>query len=384
MSPINGAAPLLKGTRDAAIMRRLYREFPILGTTDPTQPQEYWNVQYVAIFHMANDSGHFRRREELEATGLVLNAQRRFVADDEQYWPLYEGKYIHLLDHRYGSFETVPEASRYGRKATAPTPSTAQLQDVCYEIVPRYWFPRSLWLERCHAKNLRTDYQFHFRDVAGVYPDLRTAIGAICPAGPAGDKAPTLVLTSVGDNLIDAKRYLAFASIFCSLPFDYIVRNKLFSKSLKFNTLGQIPMPPPKYAVACDKDDATLQAHLQKLAIELSFTSWALLPLGQAVGKMTPFIWEEERRFLMLREVDAIAAHLYGLSREDLAYIVSTFETLARHEKAKYGEYRTKRVVLQCYDAMQQAITTGEPYRTLLEPPPADSCVTHRPQDVAL
>lgn len=102
--------------------------------------------------------------------------------------------------------------------------------------MPRYWFPKSLWDERRVEKGLRSDYQFHFRDVAGVYPDLRTAIGAICPAGPAGDKAPTLTLPPGGDPAEESRRYLAFAGLFCSLPFDYVVRNKLFSKSLKFNT----------------------------------------------------------------------------------------------------------------------------------------------------
>ena len=284
------------------------------------------------------------------------------------------------MEYRYGSFETVPEAKRYGRKASAPTPDTDQLMDANYEIVPRYWFPRSLWLERCHTKNLRTDYQFQFRDVAGVYPDLRTAIGAICPAGPAGDKAPALVLASVGDELIDAKRYLSFVSLFCSLLFDYIVRNKLFSKSLKFNTLGQIPMPSPKCVIAQDEDKTSLQTHLLNLAIELSFTSWALLPLGQAVGKTTPFIWDEDRRFLMLREVDAIASHLYGFSREELEYVLSTFETLQGHDISKYGDYRTKLVILDVYDRMQQEMDTGEPYQTLLDPPPADPRVAHPPK----
>jgi len=145
MSPLNGAAPLLKSTRDAAIMRRVYREFPIPGESDPTKPQEFWNIQYVSIFHMSNDSGNFLRREELEAEGLVLNAQRRFISNDEEYWPLYEGKYIYLLEHRYGSFETMPGTGRYGRKASALTLPPPQLRDPGYEIAPRYWYPKSFW-----------------------------------------------------------------------------------------------------------------------------------------------------------------------------------------------------------------------------------------------
>ncbi len=39
--------------------------------------------------------------------------------------------------------------------------------------------------------------------------------------------------------------------------------------------------------------------------------------------------------------------------------------------------YRTKDAILSIYDAMQRAIDTGEPYQTLLDPPPADPHVAH-------
>ena len=46
-------------------------------------------------------------------------------------------------------------------------------------------------------------------------------------------------------------------------------------------------------------------------------------------------------------------------------------------DEQKYGEYRTKRVILECYDAMAEAIKTGWPYQTILDPPPADPRVAH-------
>ena len=45
--------------------------------------------------------------------------------------------------------------------------------------------------------------------------------------------------------------------------------------------------------------------------------------------------------------------------------------------RGRHGEYRTRCVILEIYDAMQQAIETGQPYQTLLDPPPADPCVAH-------
>ena len=52
-----------------------------------------------------------------------------------------------------------------------------------------------------------------------------------------------------------------------------------------------------------------------------------------------------------------------------------------RIERAAHGEYRTKRVILDIYDAMQRAIETGQPYHTLLDPPPANPRVAHPPRD---
>ncbi len=352
MSPYNGAMPLLKRDRDATIMRRIYRNFPLLGDSDSRRAGDLWNFDYVRIFDMATDSKYFKRREELQTSACSMDARRRFVVEGEEYWPLYEGKYIYLMNHRYGSFESVAVSQRYGRKAGAPTPTTEQLADPSYEIVPRYWFPRTLWEQRRAEKGLRSDYQFHFRDVAGVYPDLRTAIGAICPSGPAGDKAPSLTLPPSGDPDEEARRYLLFAALFCSIPFDYIIRNKLFSKSLKFNTLGQIPMPPPSLLSVARNSSPQLAEALVMSALELTFTTWALAPIGGVFGVEAPYVWDELRRFELLREIDAISALLFGLTREEFEYVLSTFETLERSEVRAHGEYATAVAALQAFDRL--------------------------------
>ena len=45
------------------------------------------------------------------------------------------------------------------------------------------------------------------------------------------------------------------------------------------------------------------------------------------------------------------------------------------------GDYRTKRVILEIYDAMAEAIRTGQPYQTRLDPPPADPRCCHPPRE---
>ena len=56
---------------------------------------------------------------------------------------------------------------------------------------------------------------------------------------------------------------------------------------------------------------------------------------------------------------------------------METFPIVKRKDEKLYGEYRTKRVILEMYDEMRRAMETGEAYRTRLVPGPADAAVTH-------
>jgi len=59
------------------------------------------------------------------------------------------------------------------------------------------------------------------------------------------------------------------------------------------------------------------------------------------------------------------------------------FSIVKRKDEAAHGEYGTQRVILEIYDAMQQAIETGQPYQTLLDPPAADPRVVHPPRNAS-
>ena len=85
-----------------------------------------------------------------------------------------------------------------------------------------------------------------------------------------------------------------------------------------------------------------------------------------------PFRWDEERRTLIRAELDAAYFHLYGLERDEVEHVMDSFDALRRREEKpqNFGEFRTKRLILERYDAMAEAIRTGEPYQTILDPPP--------------
>lgn len=80
------------------------------------------------------------------------------------------------------------------------------------------------------------------------------------------------------------------------------------------------------------------------------------------LGAQQPWIYDPERRAILQAELDAIFAHLYGLNTEDLRYILDpedvcgkgcineTFRVLKDNEIRQYGEYRTKRLVLEAWN----------------------------------
>ena len=140
---------------------------------------------------------------------------------------------------------------------------------------------------------------------------------------------------------------------------DFVVRMKLGGVTMNFFYVKQFPFLPPSAYTETDI------AYISSRVLELSYTSYSMRPLAEALGYTgEPFPWDEDRRAQLKAELDAYYAKLYGLTREELAYILDpttkyptdcptvTFPTLQNNEMKKYGEYRTQRLVLAAYDEL--------------------------------
>ncbi len=79
-------------------------------------------------------------------------------------------------------------------------------------------------------------------------------------------------------------------------------------------------------------------------------------PLVGQPATPAPFVWDEARRARIRAELDALYAHLYGLTRDELAYILDTFPIVRRKDEEKYGEYRAKRMVLEALESLKPLI----------------------------
>lgn len=79
---------------------------------------------------------------------------------------------------------------------------------------------------------------------------------------------------------------------------------------------------------------------------------------------LAPFVWDDGRRAVLRAELDALYGRLYGLTRDEMRYILDpadvygeefpgeTFRVLKEKEIKKFGEYRTRRLVLEAWDRM--------------------------------
>jgi hypothetical protein len=221
-----------------------------------------------------------------------------------------------------------------------------------------------------------------FRDICRS-TDERTAIFSVLPQVGVGNNAPLALL---GGR--HRKVHLIFAASVSSFIFDFVARFGVGGTHLNFFILKQLPvLPPDIYAQPCawhtsaragNGQQATLANWLLPRIIELIYTAEDLRAFAADSGYFgEPFVWDEARRFLLRAELDAAFFHLYGINRDDAYYILDIFPIVKRKDEAQYGEYCTKRVILEIYDEMAQAIASGEPYQTRLDPSPADPRVAH-------
>ena len=156
-----------------------------------------------------------------------------------------------------------------------------------------------------------------------------------------------------------------------SLVVDYVARLKMGTYMSQF-VLKQLPLLPPERYASADL------AFIVPRVLELTYTAHDLKPWADdlttydprpAAERGRPFIWDPERRAQLRAELDAYYARLYGLTRDELRYILDpadvmgpeypseTFRVLKNSEIRDFGEYRTRRLVLSAWDTLEQGKT---------------------------
>ena len=99
--------------------------------------------------------------------------------------------------------------------------------------------------------------------------------------------------------------------------------------------------------------DTTARELVRGHVLRLTYTAHDMAPFAKDMGyDGPPFIWDEEERRHLRARLDALYFILYGLSREDAAYVLETFPIVRREDEAAFGKYRTRDLVLAYMNAL--------------------------------
>ncbi|MDO7835083.1 N-6 DNA methylase [Sphingobium sp. HBC34] len=192
--------------------------------------------------------------------------------------------------------------------------------------------------------------------------DERTVIASVFPKVGAGDKILIMHHTRAIETAVPILANLI------SLPLDYSARQKAGGTSFKYYYMKQLPILGPHQFTSDDRKFITPRV------LELTYTSHSMRPWAEDLGySAAPFPFDPTRRANLRAELDAFFALKYGLSRDELRYMLDptdmngpdypseTFRGLKRNEEVAFGEYRTRRLVLDAYDRLSGMQVAADP-----------------------
>jgi hypothetical protein len=361
LNPNTRTCPVFRTRRDAEITLGIYRRVPVLlreGDPDGNP----WGISFrQGLFNMTSDSALFRTRQELEEDGYKLDGNL-FRNGNVTYLPLYEGKMAHHFDHRWATYENE-EFEDFSLNAKTSADALP---------LPRYWVAKGEVDQR--LPDWRHDWLLGFRGIAPATNE-RTIISAVIPLSGVGNSFPLLISGLQGRSIA-----LLGASL-TAFSHDFAARQKVGGSNINFFLVEQFPVLPP---VIYDQPSTwdrrlSLSDWLLPRVLELTYTARDLKGFAADLGyEGPPFAWEPERRAVLKAELDACFFHLYGLERDEVEYVMGAFPIVERHDTTAFGEYRTKRLILEVYDALRKAIESGEIFASALSPAPDDLTLMHR------
>ncbi|TDQ38958.1 Eco57I restriction-modification methylase domain-containing protein [Thiopseudomonas denitrificans] len=356
INPNTLTCPVFRSKRDAELTKKLYRSAPVLMRDAVIEgegkqakvlkaPQNPWGISFMAMFHMSNDSHLFLTSEDIHKEEKVEVGNAKL----DGYLPLYEAKMMTLYDHRFGSY---PYGATDDTRAL-PRLSIEQYSDPFFEVNPRFYVNSSDVKKRLGAS--ADNWFLCFRSMSN-HSNVRRFISSVLPFSAIGN---SLILVRPTPPLSGRKMACLIANL-GSIIIDVIARWKVSGTNLNLFFVQQFPVLPPDFYSEMDEE------FIVSRVVELTYTTHSLKKFAEDLGfQGAPFSWSPSRRLQLRAELDAYYARLYGLTREDLCYILDpsdvagddypseTFRVLKEREVSEFGEYRTRKLVLEAWDKLK-------------------------------
>ena len=348
VNPNTGTAPVFRTRRDAEITRRIYERHPVLVDRSQGEEHRAWPVRYRTMFHMTNDSHLFRTAAQLESEGFYrpLENPNHWRKGEELYLPLYEGKMVQAFDHRAASVVVNPE--NLNRPALPLEATEVEHADLNWVPKPQYWVREDL----CNwPKGL--GWTIAIKHVTAP-TNVRTMIATLVPCAGFGNSIPIFLPENEpsSETLNGGICMPLLVADLNSFAFDFVTRQKVQGQNLNLFLIEQLPVIAPD-----DYDrkfgDRTARELVRDHVLRLTYTANDMIPFARDLGyDGPPFIWNEEERRHLRARLDALYFHLYGLSREDVEYVLSTFPIVRREDEKQFGKYLTRDLILAYMNAL--------------------------------
>ena len=342
-SPLNDALMEVRGKDDTAWLNKAYATGNCLLDS---QNESGWNPTYKTEFHLTNDSKFFPNRARWEAENYLPDIYGRWIKGEwssdqlgpnaiksldgsvqitpervasaetkikvsisgsgrqvEQLVehpavavPLYQGVMLWQFDFRYRSDTSGRGRANWQESAVdAPFP-------VGYFLIPLNFLPKG------------TLPRIGFRDI-GANTNRRTMVPALLPPFPNANKVPILSPQNGSQ--------LAFLACLGSFVADAALRLKISQATINWFYVQELPLPPstaPHWTNAftrfvlglCGRSPWFVNEWLKEVPAELrskhTWRAWWVKSVA-----------ENQRRRAI---IDAVVAHAYGLSVEDLSWLL--------------------------------------------------------------
>ena len=345
LNPNTRTCPVFRSQADAELTKKIYRRVPVLIDEAKADAGNPWGISFYTMFHMSNDSGLFRTSAQLVVAGAERDGAN-WIGNDNQLWvPLYEAKMVHQFDHRWATYEDNGNDSR--------DMTDLEKRDSASFAQPRYWIKDSD-KESVLAGRRARQWLMGWRGIART-TDERSVIASVIPNCGVGNSFHILLPS----DAMKASMIAALYGNVLALVFDFVARQKIGGANFNFFIPKQLPTIPPDHYTPAELD------YIVPRVLELTYTAHDLAPFARDLGyDGAPFEWNTDRRALLRAELDACYAKLYGLTRDELRYILDpasiygedypseTFRVLKNNEMRQFGEYRTQRLVLEAWDRL--------------------------------
>ncbi len=356
LNPNTKTCPIFRTRRDADLTKGIYKRIPILIDENRKKGGNPWGIKFFRMFDQTNDAEHFLRAKVWEKRGYKL-AGNIYLKGKLRALPLYEAKMVQAYDHRAASV-IVAEGNWVRQGQKAPT-TLVQHQNPEFGVQPRWWVDEAVVDGAMEPQIGNKPWFMGFKDITSPTNE-RTMISAFIPRAAVTNKF-VMVLTDIAP-----RRQACLLANINAIVFDYVTRQKIGGITLNFFIVEQLPtLPPDTYAAKCPwSKKETLEKWISERVLKLSCTAEDMKPLAEACGFKGSrgdgvHIWNEAERAQVRAELDAAYFHLYGISREDAEYILTTFtntglvaEENRSSQRVMWSPGSPAQMILEAFDRM--------------------------------